>query len=80
MGVEQKLDIAAWIKDCIEGKGGMNAYEDNECVVWHVPERQAAATWILRCLANPWCEGSEAVLAAILERRPKKMREAAHAR
>jgi hypothetical protein len=68
---EAELDITAWIRDIIEGSGGMNQFEDREMVIWHVPERIAAATWAIRCLATPRCKGSAEVLAAILERRRK---------
>ncbi len=54
---------------CIEGSGGMNDYEYYEFVVWDVPDRVAAAHWILKCLANPACEGSEEALAAIMAHR-----------
>jgi len=61
--------IADWCKRVIEGSGGMNDYEHFEMAVWHVPDRVAAAMWVVRCLANPKCEGSAEVLQAIQERR-----------
>ncbi|MES2788155.1 MAG: hypothetical protein V4719_00940 [Planctomycetota bacterium] len=61
--------ISEWITQVIDGPGGMNNYEETEWVVWHTPERHAAAAWIIRCLANPKCKGSDEVLAAIRERR-----------
>lgn len=64
-----EFKITDWITRIIDGPGGMNNYEETEWVVWHTPDRNAAAAWVLRCLANPNCEGSEAVLAAIYERR-----------
>jgi hypothetical protein len=39
--------------------------------VWPYSDRVAASVWTMRCLANPHCEGSNAALAAILERREK---------
>ncbi len=54
---------------CIEGSGGMNDFEDHECVVWHNSDRAAAAYWILKCLANPRCEGSQEVIDAIIAHR-----------
>ena len=62
-------DVETWMKDIIEGCGGMNDYEEYELVIWNEPERVAAARWTLRCLANPKCAGSEYVLNAIMERR-----------
>lgn len=63
------MDVSAWIERIITGPGGMEAYEHHEVVSWNVPDRQAAIGWALRCLANPQCEGSAQVLAAIQERR-----------
>lgn len=62
-------DIAAWCKHIIEGQAGMNSYEARELVVWHESERFSAAQWVIRCLANPDCEGSGEVLQAIVEQR-----------
>lgn len=66
------IDIYAWIHDVIDGAGGMNSFEDREMVIWNAPDREAAAAWIIRCLANPDCEGSRAVLDSIERRRMKK--------
>lgn len=61
--------IEDWVKDVIEGVGGMHDWEKYELVVHHVPRDIAVSYWILRCLANPKNEGSQAVLDAIHERR-----------
>jgi hypothetical protein len=66
------MEINTWIKQVISGPGGMNNYEETEVVVWHKPEREAVAAWVIRCLANPECEGSEDVLNAITLQRLKK--------
>ncbi len=66
------IDFASAV---IEGPGGMNDYEDHEMVVWHNSDRVAAAHWMLKCLANPDCKGSEEAVAAILEARSRKIRE-----
>jgi hypothetical protein len=62
-------------RSVIEGSGGMNDYEEHELVVWHVPDRVAAAHWTLKCLANPDCEGSEEAVQAILQEREKRRAE-----
>ncbi len=54
---------------CILGSGGMNDYEEHELVVWHNPDRVAAAHWMLKCLANPACKGSAEALAGIIAHR-----------
>ena len=66
--------VADWVKDIIEGPQGMNSFQRHEMVSWGEPERIAAANWVLRCLANPSCEGSGQMLHAILERRKSAMR------
>ena len=66
--------VADWVKDIIEGPQGMNSFQRHEMVIWNEPERIAAANWVLRCLANPSCEGSGQMLHAILERRKSAMR------
>ena len=62
----QDIDIYAWVHDVIEDMG---TFEDREMVVWHVPDREAAACWIIRCLANPREEAAGKVLASIIKRR-----------
>jgi hypothetical protein len=66
---QDDIDIYAWVHEIIDGVGGMNNFERYEWAIWHVPEREAAAIWAIRCLANPKCEGADKVLAAIAERR-----------
>jgi hypothetical protein len=63
------MSVEDWIKQVLFGPGGMQAYEEHEIVVWNVPDREATAAWIIRCLANPRCEGSAEVLKAIAARR-----------
>jgi hypothetical protein len=67
--VSEWAGVKAWALRIIEGVGGMNDYDRYEVVVWNVPERIAAAEWVIRCLANPQCEGSEEVLQAIMAQR-----------
>ena len=71
---ERRIAGADWVKDIIEGPQGMNSFQRHEMVIWNEPERIAAANWVLRCLANPSCEGSGQMLHAILERRKNAMR------
>lgn len=56
-------------KGVIEGPGGMNDFERCEIVSWEGCERVVAAHWMLKCLANIDCEGSEEAVASILEKR-----------
>lgn len=68
------MRIADWIDQVINGPSGMTSFERHEMVVWHCSEREAAANWVIRCLANPECEGSADVLAAIAAQREKVAR------
>lgn len=63
------MTVEEWIKSVLFGPGGLDDYERHELVVWNVPDREATAAWIIRCLANPQCEGSAEVLEAIADRR-----------
>jgi hypothetical protein len=63
------MTITEWCEKVIEGPSGMNAYEEREFVSWFKSDRVAAAEWVIRCLANPKCEGSAEVLEAIMEHR-----------
>lgn len=66
---DEGFNVGDWAADIIQGTGGMDDYERYEVVAWNDPDRVAAAKWVLRCLANPKCDGSDRMLAAITERR-----------
>lgn len=65
------VDIAAWCKRVLGDGGGLRSYQKHERG-GERPSNQRIAEWVIRCLANPGCEGSEAVLLAILEQRKMK--------
>lgn len=69
MEKQQTIDIAEWIKRCIEGTGGLLSFEKHEMAVRLASDEVVAADWIIRCLANPNNEGSGDVLQAIIQRR-----------
>ena len=63
---EGGIDIEAWISRVV---GGMKQMERRE---WAVPNRgrdYCVASFVVRCLANPGCQGSDEILASILARR-----------
>ena len=62
------IDIAAWIVDRI---AGLYDFEYHELAVPTINRDEAVAAWIIRCLANPKCEGSADVLNSIVDRREK---------
>lgn len=65
------MTISEWINSIINGPAGMNDFERHELVLWLESDRYCAASWAIRCLANPLCEGSGEVLAAIIEQRER---------
>lgn len=64
-------NISTWIHDVINGSGGLHDFEDHELASSNIDRDEAVGAWVIRCLANPKCEGSQAVLSAIIERREK---------
>lgn len=68
----EPFDIYQWTYDIIEDPTGFNAFEAREWPIYDVPDRVAVARWVVRCLANPNCEGSEEVLKMIVDRRKDK--------
>jgi hypothetical protein len=63
--------ISEWINQIINGPAGMNDFERHELVDWLESDRYCAASWAIRCLANPHCEGSQEVLDAVIEQRER---------
>lgn len=63
------LSATEFAREVIEGPGGLNSFESREMVVFHEHERVHAAAWMIRCLANIDCPGSEEAVASILEKR-----------
>ena len=61
--------IREWITDIISGVGGMHDYERCEVAVRNGDPDEVVAIWVIKCLANPKCEGSKEVLEAIAKRR-----------
>jgi len=67
-----RFRIDDFAMEIIEGCGGLNDYERHELVVHQYSDRVAAAVWTMRCLANPYCDGSDVALEAIIQRRREK--------
>jgi hypothetical protein len=62
------MDIPSWIKARIDN---LHTFERCEVASPTIPRDEAVGAWIIRCLANPECEGSAELLAAIQQRREK---------
>ena len=60
--------VEQWINRVVAGAAGFRAYEDCEYATF--PDRDIGlASFVIRALANPRCEGSDLVLQAIADRR-----------
>ncbi len=69
----EDMDINNWVKRIIKGPAGFDVWEDRECVIFHHSREEGIAEFVLRCLANPNCEGSDKVLDAIMQERERKL-------
>lgn len=63
------LDLHDWVARIIDGPTGFKVWEDREGVLHHVSREVSIALFVVRCLANVNCDGSEQVLNAIMRRR-----------
>lgn len=65
----ESVDIDEFIEQIINGPTGLAVMEDREFMVHHKPDRIVTAAFVIRCLANPLCNGSAEVLQAIMNKR-----------
>lgn len=65
--------IKPWIDAVIDGSGGLKDFHKYELGGTRATTYQTAA-WIIRCLANPQCEGSDGILEAIQAERERKLK------
>lgn len=65
----EPVDISEFVERIINGPTGLAVMEDREFMVHHKPDRIITAEFVIRCLANPLCEDSGAVLQSIMRRR-----------
>ena len=63
------IDIRTWVHEIIDGIGGLHDFENHEIATPNMPRDEAVAIWILKCLGNRKCEGSQKVLNEILKHR-----------
>jgi hypothetical protein len=66
--------ITKWIKEIVNGVGGLRDYHTYE-MCGSEPTLEEAIAFALRCLANPDCEGSQNVLDAIIQKRIGRIAE-----
>jgi hypothetical protein len=58
-----------WIHKIIEGVGGFHDFERYEMALPNIPRDEAIAGWVIQCLINPKCVGSEEILQEIIRHR-----------
>ena len=63
------IDILFWVHDVIDGVGGLHDFEEHEIATPNIPRDEAVAIWILKCLGNVKCEGSQKILNEIVKHR-----------
>lgn len=61
--------IIQFCRDIIQGVGGLHDYERYELAVPNFDRDICVAIFVIKCLANPKCDGSQEILNLILERR-----------
>ena len=65
------FDIKLWVKRILGQGGGFASFVRHE---GGGIGRADVAAWVIRCLANPTCEGSQEVLDAIVAHRAEVLR------
>lgn len=68
------MKIEDWIENVINGATGFKTFETREFVVFDDREI-GVAEFVIRSLANPFCDGSDKVLGQILEQRKSQIAE-----
>lgn len=61
-------EVEAWVKGIVDD---LRTKEERDVMVFNVERDMGVMMYLLRCLGNPDCGGSQAMVNAILERRNK---------
>jgi hypothetical protein len=69
------MELLEFCSEIINGTGGLHAMEYYELAVPTIDRDEAVAAWVIQCLANPNCEGSDYVLEQIQARRAQILEE-----
>lgn len=72
--MSREVNIKEWIEGVINGPGGLLSMEEHEFAVRTKSAEYTAVDWVIRCLANPECEGSGDILSSIQEQRFKSLK------
>ena len=65
------MNILEFSEKIINGVGGLHDYEYHEMATPNYDRDVSVAIWVIKCLANPKCEGSQDAIQAIIERRER---------
>ena len=63
------MNILEFSEKIISGVGGLHDFEYHEIATPNYDRDVVVAIWVLKCLANPDCEGSKEAIEAIIEKR-----------
>jgi len=63
------VNILEFSEKIITGCGGLHDFEYHEMAIPNYDRDVTVAIWVLKCLANPLCEGSDEAIQAIIEKR-----------
>jgi len=69
------MNILEFSEKIITGVGGLHDFEYHEMATPNYDRDVTVAIWVMKCLANPLCEGSDEAIQAILEKRNKPPEE-----
>jgi hypothetical protein len=64
-----QVTLLSWVEQVVTGGGGFQAFEAHEMPLFAYERDIELASFVIKCLANPRCEGSAKVLAAIERQR-----------
>jgi len=63
------MNILEFSEKIITGVGGLHDFEYYEMATPNYDRDVVVAIWVMKCLANPLCDGSDEVIQAIIEKR-----------
>jgi len=69
------MNILKFSEKIINGAGGLHDFEYHEIATPNYDRDVVVAIWVIKCLANPSCDGSKEAMEAIIERRKDKQNE-----
>jgi len=68
------MNILEFSEKIITGVGGLHDFEYHEMATPNYDRDVTVAIWVIKCLANPLCEGSDEAIKAIIEKRSEEIK------